>query len=121
MSGAAYGVLGHFLGRVWCGEWGVGGEKSIHKWGDKWLPTKVIHEVQSPIHIVDGEAKACALIDENTRWWNIPILEAIFNAEEVSIICGLPICSNPLWPNPKKSNLGLSIGSGRTTSKGPRG
>jgi hypothetical protein len=59
-----------------------------------WLPTKVTHEVQSPIRIVDGEAKVCALIDENTRWWNIPIVEAVFYVEEASIICGLPICPN---------------------------
>jgi hypothetical protein len=74
--------------------WRVGDGKSIHIWGDKWLPTKVTHEVQSPIRIVDGEAKVCALIDENTRWWNIPIVEAVFYVEEASIICGLPICPN---------------------------
>jgi hypothetical protein len=68
------------------------GNPFIHIWGDKWLPTKVTHKVQSPIRLVDGEAKVSALIDETTRWWNIPLVEAIFNVEEASIICGLPIC-----------------------------
>jgi hypothetical protein len=62
--------------------WRVGDGKSIHIWGDKWLPTQVTHEIQSPIHILDGEAKVCDLIDENTGWWNIPMVESIFNAAE---------------------------------------
>jgi ribonuclease HI len=72
--------------------WRVGDGKSIHIWGDKWLPTKNTHEVQSHIRIVDGGAKVCALIDDDTRWWNIPLVEAIFNVEESRIICSLPIC-----------------------------
>jgi hypothetical protein len=72
--------------------WRVSDWRSIHIWGDKWLPTKVTHVIQSPIRLLDEDAKVSALIDEKTRWWNIPMVEAIFNMEEANIICGLPIC-----------------------------
>jgi hypothetical protein len=45
----------------------VGDRHSIHIWGDKWLPTKVTHVVQSPMWVLDEDAKVCALIDEDTR------------------------------------------------------
>ena len=67
----------------------VGDGCSIHIWGDKWLPTKVTHEIQSPIRFLDEDAKVSALIDEDTRWWNTLMLEAIFNVEEAHAICGL--------------------------------
>jgi ribonuclease HI len=74
--------------------WRIGDGRSVRIWGDKWLPTKVTHAVQSPIRLVDEDAKVCVLIDEVTRWWNIPMVEAIFNMDEANIICGLPICPN---------------------------
>jgi hypothetical protein len=72
--------------------WRVGDGRSIHVWGDKWLPMKVTHEVQSPIRILEEDAKVSALIDEDTKWWNVPLVEAIFDAEEANAICGLPFC-----------------------------
>ena len=55
---------------------------------------KITHEVQSPIRFLDEDAKVSVLIDETIRWWNVPMVEAIFNLEEANAICRLPICSS---------------------------
>jgi ribonuclease HI len=72
--------------------WRVGDGRSIHIWGDKWLPKKVTHEIQSPIRFLDADAKVSDLIDVDARWWNVPMVEAIFTTEKAHAICGLPIC-----------------------------
>ncbi|XP_059436728.1 uncharacterized protein LOC132169768 [Corylus avellana] len=72
--------------------WRVGDGNSISIWGDRWLPVHSTHAVQSPIRLLEGNAKVEALINNNTRWWNVPLMEAIFNPKEASIICGIPIC-----------------------------
>jgi hypothetical protein len=38
------------------------------------------------------DAKVYELIDNDTRWWNIPMVKEIFTEEEARVICGLPIC-----------------------------
>jgi ribonuclease HI len=48
--------------------------------------------IQSPIRILDREATVNDLIDEETRWWNIPLIQEVFLKDEASIICNMPIC-----------------------------
>jgi hypothetical protein len=33
-----------------------------------------------------------SLIDVDTNWWNIPLINEVFSVEEASLICGMPIC-----------------------------
>lgn len=72
--------------------WRVGDGRSVAIWGDRWLPTKITHKIQSPPHILGATAKVCELIDSATNWWNIPPVETVFNPEEARIICGMTIC-----------------------------
>lgn len=72
--------------------WRVGNGHSIHIWGDRWLPTQKTHMVQSPISILGQDARVKELMDESTRWWNIPLIEEIFTKEEVKVICNMVIC-----------------------------
>ena len=72
--------------------WRVGDGRSISIWGDQWLPREFTHAVQSPVRLLGRDTKVHELIDNNTRWWNIPLVEEIFNDEEACIICGLLIC-----------------------------
>jgi hypothetical protein len=48
--------------------------------------------VQSPIRILEQEARVGELIDVEKKWWNIPLIEDIFMKEEVEVICNMPIC-----------------------------
>ena len=58
--------------------WRVGDGQSISIWGDRWLPVESTHAAQSPVRYLGRDAKVYELIDNNTRWWNIPLVEEIF-------------------------------------------
>lgn len=72
--------------------WWVEDGESINIWKDKWIPSATTHAIQSPIQILDSEAKVCDLIDMDTNWWNTPLVEEVFNPEEAKLICGMVIC-----------------------------
>ena len=50
------------------------------------------HTVQTLARIFHRQAKVCELIDKDTNWWNIPLKEEVFNAEEATLIYSMPIC-----------------------------
>ena len=72
--------------------WRVGDRRKIKIWGEKWLPSPSTHAIQTPIRILDSEAKVCDLIDPDTNWWNISLIKEIFIKEEMEMICGMAIC-----------------------------
>lgn len=47
--------------------------------------------VQSPPVLLDPNASVSELIDQDTKWWNINILENLFLKEEIQLILSLPI------------------------------
>ena len=72
--------------------WKVGDGRSIKIWGDRWIPSPSTYSVQSPINILEHDAKVYSLIDDETRWWNKAFVCSIFIKEEADIICRMPIC-----------------------------
>jgi hypothetical protein len=48
--------------------------------------------IQSPMRRIDNEAFVSDLIDKDTKWWNIPLIQEVFSKDEVEIICNIPIC-----------------------------
>ena len=72
--------------------WRVGDGNSIKIWEDKWFPNPISYEVQSPVRLLDPDARVSRLIDEVTKWWNIELVREIFCREEVDIICNLGTC-----------------------------
>lgn len=72
--------------------WRVGDGRSIHIWEDRWLPSATTHVVQTPTRILHSQARVCELIDSDTNWWNIPLVDEVFNEEEARLICSMPIC-----------------------------
>jgi hypothetical protein len=71
--------------------WRIGNGRDIKVWGDKWLPTPVSYMVQSPRIVLGEDAHVADLIDEDTKFWNIQLLDAIFSLEEAKVIKGIPI------------------------------
>jgi hypothetical protein len=51
------------------------------------------YSIHSPVRILDLDANVSTLIDEETRWWNIPLAYELFRREEAA-----PVCSNPIYP-----------------------
>lgn len=74
--------------------WRVGDGQSISIWKGRWIPTETTHAIQSLVRLLEGKAKVSELIDFDTNWWNIPLVEEIFLLEEAQITCGLTICPN---------------------------
>jgi hypothetical protein len=72
--------------------WRMGDGRSIKIWEDWWIPSPSTYSIQSPVNILEPDAKVCSLIDEDTRWWNKALVGSIFSKEEVDIICSMPIC-----------------------------
>ena len=69
----------------------IGNGKSIHIWGDKWLPIPSTFIVQSAPKVLDQLDTVDKLIDEELRWWNKPLLDKMFSLEEILAILSIPI------------------------------
>lgn len=50
--------------------------------------------IQSPIHGLDRKARIFELIDDNTKWRNLELINQIFIVEDAAWICRLPLCQN---------------------------
>ena len=50
------------------------------------------YSIQSPIRILDREAKVSALVDESLMWWNTSMIHSIFTEEDAVSICSMAIC-----------------------------
>ncbi len=71
--------------------WRIGDGTQVKIWGDRWIPSTNSHIIQSPSHVLRQDAKVCEIIDADTKWWNIPLIEQIFPTEIVEQICSIPI------------------------------
>ncbi|XP_059454900.1 uncharacterized protein LOC132185097 [Corylus avellana] len=92
--------------------WRVGDGKSIKIWHDRWIPSPVTYAVQSPVHILESDARVCSLIDENTKWWNKELVYNILCKEEADIVCSMPICPRQqgdcmVWAGSRKGDFSV--------------
>jgi hypothetical protein len=63
----------------------------VQIWGDKWLPSPSTFTVQSPITLLPRDATVCALINLNSKWWNVPLINSIIWKEEAECITTIPL------------------------------
>lgn len=70
----------------------LGNGKSIRIWGKKWLPKPSSYAIQSPVHILNREAKVQELFDRATGDWNRSLIQQIFTPNKANLICSLPLC-----------------------------
>lgn len=71
--------------------WRIGNGCTVRIWGEKWIPNPSTYEVQTPCRNLDVNDQVCALIDVETRSWNIPLIRENFWEEEANVICNLPL------------------------------
>jgi hypothetical protein len=71
--------------------------------------------LQSPVCILEGDAKVSELLDRDTNWWNYPLVHEVFSAKEVEMICSLPMCPSKgedrlIWKHNKTSEYTVCSG-----------
>lgn len=71
--------------------WRVGNGKNIRIWRQKWLSSLVSYYVQSPVWMIDGDAKVEELIQQNRGEWNEELVTNIFNEDEAEQILSIPL------------------------------
>jgi ribonuclease HI len=71
--------------------WRVGNGEKIRIWKDRWVPSPSTFCVRSPPTLLDPDEKVSKLIDIQSKWWNVPLLESIFSMEEAQLIQTIPI------------------------------
>jgi hypothetical protein len=47
--------------------------------------------IQSPVRILDRNAKVSELLNRDTNWWDTTLIHEVFSAEEAGQICGLAV------------------------------
>lgn len=60
-------------------------------WSNRWIPNLSIFLIQSQVKILDKEAIVQELVCEATKGWNIQLVRQIFNEEEATTICKIPL------------------------------
>lgn len=76
--------------------WRVGDGRSIRIWGDRWLPTRVTHAVQTPINSMEDTSMVEKLIDKEQSGWNSTLVRHIFSPDEAKVILNIPL--SPFYP-----------------------
>ena len=72
----------------------VGNGRRIHIWDDRWLPTPSTHKVISPQDGYGDFPWVSSLIDVDTRWWKIDVINATFLPHEANTILNIPLNYN---------------------------
>ena len=71
--------------------WKVGDGKSIGIWTDKWVLATSDSFLQSPVGVLDQNAKVCELLNTDINWWNTSFIYHAFTAKEAELICGMMV------------------------------
>jgi hypothetical protein len=95
--------------------WRVGDGRSIKIWGDRWLDSPYTFSIQTPIHVLDENARVSELIDEDAKWWKTEMIHEIFMEEEARRICSMAIspstqCDKRVWVGTKNGEYSVRSG-----------
>jgi hypothetical protein len=71
--------------------WRKGNGLKVRIWKDKWLPRNLTYLVQSTPTMLDLGATVDELIDGDTKWWRLDLLETLFTKKEVTLIQSIPV------------------------------
>jgi hypothetical protein len=75
--------------------WRVGNGCKIRIWKDRWIPNPSTYKIISPPILLDSEETVSSLVDAQSKWWNISLLDSLFTEDEVQKIKEIPLsCTN---------------------------
>ena len=82
----------------------IGDGKSVHIWGDRWLPQKDSPLVLSPQVDELAEAKVQSLIDGDRRSWKTDLIDETLLHFEATMVKSIPLCLTEqldelIWPH----------------------
>ena len=69
----------------------MGNGKSIHVWGDKWLPTSSTYKVVSPRQFLHANTRVSELISQDSGAWTHQVLDVIFLPHEAELMKSIPL------------------------------
>lgn len=95
--------------------WRIGDGKSIDIYGENWLPGKGSARIVSPQVAALKGSQVAALINPNTRSWNINLLNQHFLSFEVTRIKAIPLSwteqkDRLIWPDSHNGEYSIKIG-----------
>jgi hypothetical protein len=67
----------------------VGNRDKIRIWRDRWLPSPHSNMVHTPSIRSRHEARVSELIDSDSNWWNVQLVESLFPRDIAEQICGM--------------------------------
>ena len=83
--------------------WRIRDGKSIRIFQDAWLPNSNEGRILFHRGVLASDAIADVLIDPNSGWWNLSLIDQCFYPPDAQIIKSLPLCITPqpnslVWP-----------------------
>ena len=84
-------------------KWRIGSSRSIHIWGENWLPKLGHSKVLSPRVEGRGVNLVADLIDPAIKEWKVNVIDNLFYDFEATIIKNMPLCKTIqddilIWP-----------------------
>ena len=92
----------------------VNGQK-VRIYQDCWLPSDGSSKVISSPSLLSADARVADIIDANLGWWNVYLLERVFQPFEAQKIKSIPLCLIPqedtlIWPKTKYGQYSMKLG-----------
>ena len=93
----------------------VGNGQTVWIYQDCWLPSDGSGKVISPPSLLSTDARVANIIDVDSGWWNVYLLERAFLSFEVQKIKSIPLCLIPqedtlIQPKTKDGQYSLKLG-----------
>ena len=94
------------------GRWREGDGKNIQIFQDAWLPNSNASKILFHKNVLAPSATANGLIDPNSGWWNLGLIDQCFYPPDAKKIISLPLCITPqadsfVWPAEKNGSYSV--------------
>jgi len=70
--------------------WRVGNGLNIKLWEDKWVSASP-YKILDLIRVLFRDARVADIINQETNWWDVPLIEQIFHRDTIEMIYSMPI------------------------------
>ena len=97
------------------GRWRVGDGENIRIFQDAWLPNSNAGKILFHKNVLAPSTTADGLIDPNSGWWNLGLIDQCFYPLDAKKIISLPLCITPqtdsfVWTAEKNGSYSMKSG-----------